>query len=272
MRFFGKTFFILAFVITFLTLLFSLSIKFQLLNADYILKSFRDSDVYPKLTTAIKKAITEQTEKEGGSISETEFIVEIVNENLLRDFIEKNLPEVIGFMNGKIPDPTVYLPISTLPSSLIPKNLAIKEYTKLSEIPSYFPGMSEGFDADPTFGAIGKTGFVASQVFLTILIILLILTIMIYRLTTPGEKFKHLGITLIFSSILALLLSGFITIARVILSQDLLLPDKEAIQMLIGTLLPPLISGMTNLWVVISLATLLAGIVLLFIKKPALKK
>ncbi len=45
------------------------------------------------------------------------------------------------------------------------------------------------------------------------------------------------------------------------------LPNREPAQIVLGTILPPLSTNITNLWMVISVLTIILGVLLLLIKK-----
>src|SRR3990167_2940528 len=124
MKFLGKVFLILIFVLLFIPFLFSTSVKFQFLSPAFWIDSFRAGNVYPKLESVLKNTILLQVKQGKASAQEAKVWTGVVSSGTLQDFIEKNLKLTLEFATGRAKEQKFYIPFEKLPKGLVPAELS----------------------------------------------------------------------------------------------------------------------------------------------------
>ncbi len=118
MKFIGKVLLVFSFVVTYLVLLILITAKYQFLNNDFWIQSFRQGEVYSKLENPLQKSIREVFIKEGAGTSEAKEISSILEKETLQVLVERNLINTLAFVNGKVSEITIFFPLEKLPKSI----------------------------------------------------------------------------------------------------------------------------------------------------------
>ncbi|OGM55736.1 hypothetical protein A3F62_04615 [Candidatus Woesebacteria bacterium RIFCSPHIGHO2_12_FULL_44_11] len=249
MKTLGKIWLVIVFVPLFINLLLAISFKFQVLNYTFWHKALTDQ-AYQKL------AVVFQEEIKKGEMATLSVIVTPEN---LQDLVDRNLQNLINFMNARNERLLVYLPVSKLPRGILPKNFTLQtEEMGLEELLNILPGAQ----ATPLgYQYLRHTGLTATATLVISFGLLGLSFFGLYRLTEGGHKLTLPGITLIVSAVI----TGLIVAAK-----DLVMQGREPAQILLGTLAPPLLTQIARLWGAIAVATGILGIGLLFVTKPVM--
>jgi hypothetical protein len=269
MKFIGKAFLTLVFILLFIPFLFSASLKFQFLSPDYWVDSFRQGDIYPKLETLLKSVITAQTKKGELSSQEARVWTGILTSGTLQDFIEKNIKLSLDFANGREKEQKFYVPFEKLPKNLIPAELT---GNLSNEITPQDLGKLLGPDAQVSKvdnKKLSRAGINAAVSLLVSLSLLIGILILMYLLVEPGGRLVTPGVGLILSSLITLGIIGGGTLFLGSAGKEMFFPGSESASRLLGAVIPPVVKPMFTLWKSISLVTLILGVFLLFVRKPS---
>lgn len=267
MRLLGKISLGLSLVLSFLVLLVLITSRYQLLDENFWITSLREGKVYDKLDTVLvnsNKSIlgdlpTSKIEAEIPSLFSSSFI---------QDFTERNISHVLGFINNKVSIPTIYFPSSHIPKELRSTLGIDSDEIPLTKLTSAL-GQNTPIGED-VFLQMRALGGIINTSFIVGLITVLIHIVLLYFIEENDKKLKSLGISLIISGIAGLLFSLLINIQSNTISADLTLPSKEPVQIILGTLMPPLTANIIKIWIIVSVITIFLGIGTLFLKKKAI--
>lgn len=264
MRFLGKFILIVLFVPLFLLAILTITVKFQLLRPDFWQTTFRANDVYTKLSVAFKNIAETQTVKEGGSLSDARVLTNLITPANLQDFLEKNFKSILDFVNGKVKEAAIYIPIRILPSGFIPKNFGkISENTPLTVLLSEFnvQGIQKA-----QIDALSHVGLWSTYLLTLDVAIVALISLGLFLLVEKGKRFVAPG--------LAFILAGFITLAVTLLGfviRGSMLSDwvksKEPVQIILSPFAPYVLGEILKVWLYIGSFAILIGIVLLFLRR-----
>lgn len=272
MKFLGKAFLVIVFILLYLPFLFSTSAKFQFLSPDYWINSLRAGNVYPKLESILTKAFQEQARQEGANFQDTGILTSILTSGNLQDFIEKNLKLSLEFANGKAKELKFYIPTEVIPKGLLPAELMKDNEISPEKLSALFGPQVKQDQAQ--YQAYSKAGRDALISWIVSLVVLLGVMLLMYLITDPGKRFSAPGAALILSSLVTFLIILFVTAWSKGPALEMVVDEAEPAAQLLGTLGPPLAAPVLVLWRNIAIGSLALGILLLFIKKPlaSLKK
>lgn len=266
MKFLGKVFLIIVFVILYIPFLFSTSAKFQFLSPDYWINALRAGDVYPRVESILTKAFQEQARQEGANFQDTGILTTILTSGNLQDFIEKNLKLSLDFANGKSKELKFYIPTEVIPKGLLPAELSKSNEISPEKLSQLFgPQVQQNQAQYQSYSKAGRDALISWIVSLTVLLGVMLL---MYLITDPGRRFIAPGAALIASSLFTFLIILFVAAWGKGPAQQMLLNEAEPAAQLLGTLGPPLAAPVLTLWRNIALGSLVLGVLLMFIKKP----
>jgi hypothetical protein len=274
MKFLGKAFLVLVFILLFIPFLFSTSFKFQFLSPEFWISSFRAGGVYPKLESVLKNTIELQVKQGKASAQEARVWTGVLSSGTLQDFIEKNLKLSLDFATGKSKEQKFYIPFEKLPKGLVPAELSGTLGNEISpEQLSKLLG-PQGGQTQIQNQNLSRAGTNALVSWIVSLVVLLGVLLIMYLVTDEGKRLTAPGVGLILSSLATLAISAFGTLWSGGAAKEMIGNTAEPAAQLLGTLGPPIVVPMFALWRNIAMATLVLGIVLLFVKKPvaSLKK
>src|SRR3989344_502354 len=218
------------------------SVKFQLLNYNFVTQSFKKHDSYSKVPILLNSSIAEgeddldKEEKQG-----LEEVVKIITPEFAESIVERNLKEIANFVDGKSDDIVLYFPLQK-PETFSLSNLGgdrVKSQMKQAR----------------------NTSSYLLLVWAIILFLLISLLFMHYKLG-GNKKLKGTGILLIICGSIFTILA---TLAMFFLrhtAEDLIKPGKEPAQNLLGILASSVLPEITQTWLTVAVALLTTGVVL----------
>jgi hypothetical protein len=266
MKFIGKAFLVLVFILLFIPFLFATSAKFQFLSPDFWINSFRAGDVYPKLETVLSKELQRQVKAGGTSAQEARLWTGILSSGTIKDLVEKNLKLTLDFANGKEKEQKFYIPFEKLPKGLLPADVSATTGNTISPADLAKLLSPQGGQTQIQNQSLARGGANALISWIVSLILLLGVLILVYLITGPGQRLTTAGIGLILSSLLTM---AIVTLGNLwSKGAASLTSEAEPAAQLLVTLAPPVMKSMFALWRNIAFGTLILGIVLLFVKKP----
>ena len=223
MKFLAKAWLIVIFVSLYISLLFSISFKFQILDNNFW-KNILTREVYVSMAEGLDLGVS-------------------VPVDVMEEVGNRNLENVLNYANAESDKFLVYLP----------KTGEVELKVLLLDV-NYYPLRFTGDAA--TLGLVLSIIFAGLSLF------------GLYKLVEPGGKLVAPGAAFLTAGIFTLGASvaarAFVRAATVELSK----PGAEPSQIILRTLAPPISKEITQLWIYIALGTILAGVALIFIKKP----
>lgn len=255
---------IILFIPIFAIAVVSGTIEFRLLRPAFWTNTFEKNNVYDGLTVALQKSIKEQVSKEGGRVSEAKPITDLITDANVKDFVDKNLTNLLNYVNGTDRELFVYIPVGRAPKGFLPKA---------------FENLPENMSLDALLAKLNVTGFNSTQisyipiagrvinyVFIASCIFLFLFLVGFYFLTGVGKRFVAASIALILSGIILVLsyFGGTLSLRGMTID---LLSGKTSAEVLLGTVMPPIANELFRYWLVLGLAFALAGLLLVLLAK-----
>lgn len=240
------------------------TVRFQLLEPTFWQKTFRNNNVYSNLATVLKDTAEKQTVSEGGSLQEARVLTNLITPANLQDFIEKNLNNLLNYANGKTKEAVVYIPLKIIPKGLLPTNLGkVSENTPLPVLLSEFHIVGVQKAQIETFARTGQAiGYLLALDTALILLILLGL----FMLADKDKRFTAPAVAFIVAGVFALVLSLLGFIIRGSMFTDWV-KGTEPSQHILAPFAPYILGEIIKVWAIAGAFALLAGIVLIFLKK-----
>ena len=268
MRFIAKVFLIISVILTYLTLLVIVTLKFQFTDANFWINSFRGGNVYQSLEENIKDSVQKAFESEGSSPKEALDVSQVFTKSTIQDIVEKNTKNILGYVNGTDPSVIVYFPLDKLPAD-IRTSLQINS----SDISLDYLLTTFGSGSSPIGGEFftvikNFNGYLNPALIITVISLLLTL-FFAYKVETPGKRLLTICLSFTLSGALGLIIV-FAGTSWVSAAKQGLLTEGEPIQKVLASILPPVTAEIFHLWSVISVVTILLGVLsLLFVRgKP----
>lgn len=264
----AQTLLIIFFLISFTAVLVTATVKFELLNYNFLTNSFKTHNTYSGITKVLKNSINIQVGRGGGEINDIAVLTDLITPENTADFVDKNLFNLLNFVNGNASDLNVYVPINRIPKDILPKNITeIKEEMTLDELGNRFN--IAGLENLP-LKEISHIGLYDYYILMTSTVILGTLLILILLLVDVGSRLVAPAVTFI--------LSGFVTILFVLSATDV---NKYIVQNFSGsmsinkilalTIVPPVLDDLVKIWMYVGIGLILFGVTLFFVKKPGVK-
>ncbi len=245
------------------------TIRFQFLEPTFWENSFDKHNVYNDLSAVVKKTVEAQITHDGGRVSDAKVLTDIITPGNLRDFITKNLVNVLGYVDGLYPKLNFYIPVSKIPKGLLPKNIAYQsEEVPVSTLLTEFNVNFISASQIQSFSLFGKVlTYLVILIFALVGLFLLLLFILVdagKRFTAPAAAFLITGILM-----LGLCQAGSQAVSALSLN---LLQKTVTAEVIVGTIIPPLIQDIVRIWLFIGIILAAVGIILFFLKKPLYNK
>jgi hypothetical protein len=255
---------IILFVILFLVGLLAGTFKFQLLDYNFWQGTFEKHNVYQNLAAASKNSLESQVGAGGGSKNDARVLTDLITSANVKDFVDKNLQNILSFVNGKTPQIIVYLPVKIIPRSLLPNNLiGIQSDIPLKDLLTKFN--YQNYQSLP-LQSLGRLGRLTALVFMGSVSLLVVIMILLVFLVRDGDRFVAPGIAVFLSGVITLFLSGVGGRLEVVPPGSL--PGNSSfIKILAGNLIPPLLTELMKTWSVVGIVFVATGLVLFFVRR-----
>jgi hypothetical protein len=258
---------LLAAILVPLTIIFLLAvcIRFQLMSPRFWKSTLEDNDAYAKVSETVRMELEEQAVAGGGQKSDAAILTDLLSETNIRDFVNKNIDNILRFANGKSEELLVYVPMDVVPESFLSPGFTEKaEEIKLSDLVRDFDisGITEA-----QINSVSRFGLWSWVIFYGSFLVLLAVVCLIHLLTGPGKRMAALALPFFLSGLVAF---GVSMAGRVLLAG--FLPPIEShpalAAALVGVVLQSISDSLLNFWRLSGLIMLLGGLGLVLIKKP----
>lgn len=260
---------VILFLPPFLIALFSYTLKFQLLNYTFWQETLTKNNVYTDLAANTKTSFDNQIAKEGGNKNDIKVLTDLITPDNTKDFLDKNIQNVLNFANGLTPQINIYLPVNKVPKDLMPKDLSdLKPQMTLYDLLTKFNFQDYQSLHLENLANLGKE---SGYIFAGSVIIALLVMVLFFSLAGDGKMLIGGGLAFIFSGGLTLLLVK----AGGALSVDLInrrVASTSITSVIFETIFPPVINQIILTWQTIGIVLIVVGIILFLIKKPRLGK
>ncbi len=263
-----KIILIILFVPIFVATLLAVSIKYQLLAPNFWKSTMSSGNVYKDLSGAIKTSFETKTVTGGGTKNDVKILTDIATPDNLRDFVERNVDNILNFANGKNKVLLIYIPINKIPKELAPKSVGLNS----EEIPA--SALLDKFNIDQSALPVSQLNYVgrSSNYFLLITISLSVLIIAsLFVLTGRGDRYIGVGTGFVLSGTFTIGVVRILNLARLNMPYNLIKSSGFA-NKLVSIIAPVLLEAILKVWLVVGIATLAIGIVLFFLRRPELSK
>lgn len=264
----AKSVLILVFVTVSLIFVIAVTFRFQLLNSDFWKTTFKSKNTYSALVTIIQSDVVNQVTSQGGKKSDVRILTDLVTEDNLKNFIDKNIDNSLNFMNGKTQEMLVYIPFGRIPKPLLPLSLnKVNEEIKIQDL---LVKMNITSVSTSQIQKINSLGLIVNIILMTSIVILSVVIFFFYKLTEEGKRFHSLGTSLFLSGILVFVFSKILGIVNEAISLGISRGINLA-RLIIGTILPPILNKISEMWIIESAILAGFGIILFFVRKQYTK-
>jgi hypothetical protein len=268
MKFVLKIILSLFFILFFLTLVMSATFKFQLLKTDFWENTFTANGTYSALSQAVINNLESSAIAGGGRKSDVAVFTDLATTDNLKDLIDRNIENFLGYVNGKSVEMNVYIPVNRIPKYLLPTGLgntggqiSFQEFLKETGIASVSASQIQKIQIIPN---IVNIAFFAS------IFLLAVILFAYFKLTGRGKRFGFAGSALILAGIITFTGAKLLVVLRNGLIQDLL-HRTDLAGVITGTMTPPLITAISKVWIRDAIPAIIFGIILFFVKEPYIK-
>jgi len=271
MKFVLKLLLIILGIPVFLLFVLSVNIRFQLLSPDFWIGTFRNANTYSQISQSLSIRFVSRVVAEGGKVSDVELLSGLISPESISGFTEENISNLLTYANGKAPQLIVYMPLSL---QGIAKNADITSINDLSQRMTFDEFVREYSIQDISQSdivVISRFGMWSWIAFATSAILFILIVYLIYLLVPGGKRLVAPGILLLICGLLVL--GGYFvgkSTATQLTANYLLSADIG--QSLMAIIFPPLIYNLVHLWVWFGGIGTFLGVLLFFIRKPAINK
>lgn len=270
MKLIGKIFLVISFIISYVFLLVSVTAKFQLMDTNFWIGTFNESRVYEKVGPTLAKEAQKSFLEAGVNKAEAAVVSAFFSTTSLQSFTEKNIVLILDYVNARSNNLVVYFPVKQVPKDIRESLGLTSDQIEVKKLISTFGSQGSPF-GDEIFIQLRTLGSYMTISFVVSLISLIIHLPMLYKLETPEKRLVTIGSSFVLSGILTLVLIVYANVQLGNVAKDLTLPGKEGGQIILGTLIPPLTLSISKLWAILSVVTIIIGVLIFLIKKPAAK-
>jgi hypothetical protein len=276
MRKFGRYIVAILFQFSFAALLLLITIRFQILNPDFLISSLRSAGAYEQSVTLFKEYLGNTVKEELKAAGLDELPIEqrqlLENEIMeltsaieadeVQDLVETNIYRFYSYMNSEAGDIVLYFPIQTwgLPE-LITSQEPYSQLTENTTLDSVM-GIESANDARTQLSQTKEYIKLVRSFWFIPLILSVLLLIFNYLLSTSPGKVKSSAWLLIVSGIYTLLMCGTAYVGSNEFVERMA-TYGEPILLMMGTIVPHLIISIIYLWMKIAFGMIVAGVAIL---------
>lgn len=277
-------------LVSFLIFLLITTIRFQLLNPEFLVRALGKPGVYEHTEKALKLTIKNTLRKQYEEESDIELeeltvgeraridkeiekITDIITSERLQDFAENNIVQILSFVNGKKEKLVLYLPFKQWG---LPREIKSQEPFVLFSEETDVEKLIDTVLAEPQktkgqLSTVQDIGEIIKIIWPISAGVIFVLLLIHYLLNTGPKKVKATASLLIKIGILTTGLSLLLKAVGDSLAKGSSY-WRESAQIFVGAVLPPLISGVVKMWFLISLVLVFSGIAILVVNRVAEKR
>jgi hypothetical protein len=245
----------------------SINIRSQFMSSGFWINTFEHANVYSKISNSIENRLTPRVEAEGGKWSDIGELSNIISAKSIKNIFEDNIRSILSYANGRDKELMLYTPLP-IKDNLSQEDLNnLDNYSEKNTVGDFIKEFNITSVNESDFKIISKFG-IYSWIFTAVTYVLLLLILISgYLITSYGKHFISLGISLILSG--TVIVGGYIL---GIISADILtsrFTQSTGIgTSLVAIMAPPVIFKITQIWIWFGVSTIIIGVMLLFMKKP----
>jgi hypothetical protein len=254
-------------LVSFIFVIF-VTLRFQLLDSNFWKTTFRSNNTYSALVTIIQSDVVSQVVAQGGKKSDVKILTDLVTEDNLKNFIDKNIDNSLNFANGKTQEMLVYIPFGRVPKSLLPLSLSkINEEIRIQDL---LTKMNITSVNNSQIQKIHSLGLIVNIILVFSIAILAVAIFFFYKLTESGKRFSTPGTALLLSGILIFVLSKLLGVMNTTLKFGIS-QGMNPTRLVVATIASPVITEVSKIWLIESAILTGFGIILFFIRKQYTK-
>lgn len=255
----------------FLLFMFSINIRFQVLTSKFWMSTFERGRVYSQISLYLNNRLESTVLSEGGKVGDVKTLSNFLSEESIKRFVEDNLVSFITYANGKSKEMVVSVPFA---ATAIPENYGLSDLGSTSQkmtLSGFLKQFQINGISDSQIQLISKYGYFSWLFTVFSFVLFVIIFVLEYLLTDAGRRLITPGIGILLSGITALILS----LAGNYISGEFMgrfIGGTNMGASIAAILLRPLIANVVQIWTFFGLSGTLLGVLLFFIRKPAINK
>jgi len=279
MRKFSRYLVVVLFQLSFAALLLLATIRFQIIDPNFLITSFRDAGVYRQSVEIFKEYLgdTVRSELQAAGLDklpieqqqmlENEILqlTSVVEENEVQDLVETNIYRFFAYMNGEVEDLILYFPVHNwgLPDLITSQEpfSILSENTTLETVMS----LEGARDARAQLSQAREYIKLLRIVWFIPLILSILLLLIHYLLSISPQRIKPTAWILIISGIYTLLMCGTAYVG----SNEFVNRTAsygEPVLLMMGAIIPYLFILIINLWAKIAGGLIFTGVLILIVQ------
>jgi hypothetical protein len=265
MKFLLKTFLSILLVLLFLAFTISVTLKFQILKINFWENTFQLSGAYAALSGAVINSLEKQVVAEGGTKNDVAVFTDLATVGNLKDLTNRNIENLLNYVNGKSKEAEVYIPVGRIPKSLLPEEIG--STSQQINLVNFLGSSGVASVSASQIQKIQDTPRIVNLAFYLSLVLMVLTLAAFFGLTESGKRFRFAGIAMIISGGFVFVLAKLIDVVNSGLFQGMV-QRKDLGGVIVGVMVPPIITEISKVWVLLGIAAVVMGLILFFIKKP----
>ena len=215
------------FQFVFASFLILVTLRFQILNPDFLLTSFKNADIYKQSVLVFKEYLggTVETELQAAGLDELPIeqqkllqdeilkITSEIDESEVQDMVETNIIRFFGFINNERGDVLLYFPIHNwgLPSLITSQEplSMLSENTPFEQVMS----VENAANTKQQLMNIRDYALLLKKVWYVPLFLVILLLVVHFLLSKPPQRIKPTAWLLVISGVYTLLMCGVLYVA-----------------------------------------------------------
>lgn len=271
MKLLGKILLIIIFIPTFLAFVLSINVRYQFLSSNFWIDTFRKNDIYFQMSQIIGNKFTKKVIDSGSSKSDVTVLANLISPSAIGNFIEENIRSVLSYANGTSSEIAVYVPFSINNLKRDADSQKLESSLEKMNLQDFLDDFSVRGIEESDIKIISKIGPYSWVLMFSTFAFLLIVLTLIYLLVDSGRRLTAWGIPLTLSGTFILGMSYFCNLFGKIMAVGFTQSENIATS-LAAIIILPVIRNVTAIWIWFGISFLGLGVLLFFIKKPAINK
>lgn len=239
-------------------LVLSVNIRFQFLEYDFWINTFKKGNVYQKVSDKIRDNLELNAIKSGGTANDVIDLSSLVSADNVENFFEDNVQNFLLYANGKSPEIMVSFPFT---------NNLWKTSSKI-ELKDLLEEFNIEMVSQNDIQALSRFGTISSALTFGLSLLLILNILLMYVFTKSGKHLISLGVSFTFSGIMTIACFIAGKFAVEVISRDFSdnINIGKSLSVIIAT---PVIDNLVQAWLWFGIFFLVTGMILFFLKKPA---
>lgn len=255
----------------FLLFMFSINLRFQVLTPNFWMSTFNRGKVYSQISLYLNNKLESTVLAEGGKVGDVKTLSNFLSEESIKRFVEDNLVSFLTYANGRSKEIVVTVPFA---ATTLPDNYGLNDLGSTSQkmtLSGFLKQFQINGISDSQIQSISKYGYWSWLFTVFSFVLFVIIFGLEYLLTNAGRRLVVPGIGILLSGVVALILS----VGGNYMSGEFMMKFVGSANMgtsIAAILLRPLVTNVVQIWTFFGLSGIFLGILLFFIRKPAINK